>query len=74
MYKPPKVATSQLLKVTKGRPLFFRKSQNLTLFSVYFKVRKATADSLYTALITYDDIASDESVEEVLNILSETLW
>ncbi|CAB3999617.1 tubulin-specific chaperone D-like [Paramuricea clavata] len=40
----------------------------------YPRVRKATADSLYTALITYDDIASDESVEEVLDILSETLW
>lgn len=40
----------------------------------YPRVRKTTADSLYTALITYDDIAGEESVDEVLSILSETLW
>ncbi len=44
------------------------------IFAIYFQVRKATADSLYTALITYDDISSEESAEEILNILSETLW
>ena len=44
------------------------------IFAIYFQVRKATADSLYTALITYDDIASEENAEEIFNILSETLW
>ena len=44
------------------------------IFSIYFQVRKATADSLYTALITYDDIASEQNGEEIFNILSETLW
>ena len=47
---------------------------NLSSFTIVFKVRKATADSLYTALITYDDIASEENGEEIFNILGETLW
>ncbi|XP_028395379.1 tubulin-specific chaperone D-like [Dendronephthya gigantea] len=40
----------------------------------YPRVRKATADSLYTALITYEDIASEEKMEVVLDTLSETSW
>ena len=38
------------------------------------QVRKATADQLYTTALTFDDIIPEETLEDVLAILSETMW
>ena len=39
-----------------------------------FQVRKATADQLYTTAMTYDDIIPEDKLDDVLTILSETVW
>ena len=38
------------------------------------KVRKTTANKLYEAVLTYDEVAPPESLDEILTILSETKW
>ncbi|WAQ96622.1 TBCD-like protein [Mya arenaria] len=38
------------------------------------RIRKTTANKLYEVLVTYDDIAPEENVEELMTVLSETLW
>ncbi|XP_052769851.1 tubulin-specific chaperone D-like isoform X2 [Mya arenaria] len=37
------------------------------------RIRKTTANKLYEVLVTYDDIAPEENVEELMTVLSETL-
>ena len=39
-----------------------------------FQVRKTTANKLYEAALTYDEIAPPESLDEILTLLSETKW
>ncbi|XP_067044336.1 tubulin-specific chaperone D-like [Acropora muricata] len=50
--------------------------QQLSLFLChkYPQVRKTTADQLYSAVLTYDDILPAERLDEVLALLSETSW
>ncbi|XP_074649513.1 tubulin-specific chaperone D-like isoform X1 [Tubulanus polymorphus] len=38
------------------------------------RVRKITANRLYEAMLTYDDIVRDENLDEVMSILSDTRW
>lgn len=38
------------------------------------QVRKATANKLYEALVTYDEIVPEESLDEITTILSEFTW
>ncbi|XP_064631800.1 tubulin-specific chaperone D-like isoform X2 [Lineus longissimus] len=40
----------------------------------YPRVRKTTANKLYEAVVTFDDIIADEHLDEVMTILSDTLW
>ncbi|XP_076451234.1 tubulin-specific chaperone D-like [Babylonia areolata] len=40
----------------------------------YPRVRKATANKLYEAVLTYDEVAAPESFDEILTLLSETKW
>lgn len=40
----------------------------------YPKVRRNTADQLYVTLLTYDDLISDDIIEQVMSLLSETTW
>ncbi|XP_046352911.2 tubulin-specific chaperone D-like [Haliotis rufescens] len=40
----------------------------------YPRVRKSTANKMYEALVTYDDIVPEESLDEALAILSDTNW
>ncbi|XP_019615055.1 PREDICTED: LOW QUALITY PROTEIN: tubulin-specific chaperone D-like [Branchiostoma belcheri] len=40
----------------------------------YPKVRKNTANQLYEMLITYEDIVSEENLDEVMTLLSESTW
>ncbi|XP_048760810.2 tubulin-specific chaperone D-like [Ostrea edulis] len=40
----------------------------------YPRVRKATANKLYEALVTYDEIVPEESLDEITTILSEFTW
>lgn len=37
-------------------------------------MRKATANKLYEALVTYDDIVPEDSLEEITTTLSEFTW
>ncbi|CAH3037220.1 unnamed protein product [Porites lobata] len=50
--------------------------QQLTIFLChkYPQVRKTTADQLYSAALTFDDIIPVERLDDVLAILSETSW
>lgn len=50
--------------------------QQLTMFLChkYPRVRKATANKLYEALVTYDDIVPEDSLEEITTTLSEFTW
>ncbi|CAH3179067.1 unnamed protein product [Porites evermanni] len=50
--------------------------QQLTIFLChkYPQVRKTTADQLYSAALTFDDIIPGEKLDDVLAILSETSW
>lgn len=50
--------------------------QQLSIFLChrYPQVRKTTADHLYSAMLTYDDIIPAENLDEVLTILTETSW
>ncbi len=41
---------------------------------ISFQVRKTTAQCLYEALLTFDDILPEEHVDEILNLLSDTQW
>ncbi|CAG2198685.1 TBCD [Mytilus edulis] len=40
----------------------------------YPRVRKTTANKLYEALVTYDDVVPDEVLDDVMTMLSETVW
>ncbi|CAL1528267.1 unnamed protein product [Lymnaea stagnalis] len=40
----------------------------------YPRVRKTTADKLYEALLTYDDVAPEENTTQIMAVLSETSW
>lgn len=40
----------------------------------YPRVRKTTANKLYEAVLTYDDVASPDSLDDIMTILSETKW
>ncbi|PFX29522.1 tubulin-specific chaperone D-like isoform X1 [Stylophora pistillata] len=53
-----------------------RAFQQLSIFLChrYPQVRKSTADHLYSAVLTYDDIIPAENFDEVLAILTETSW
>jgi len=33
-----------------------------------------TANKLYEAMLTYDDLVAEDNLDEVLSILSETQW
>jgi hypothetical protein len=39
-----------------------------------FQIRKTTANKFYEVLVTYDDIAPIENLDEIMTILSETIW
>lgn len=45
-------------------------------YLMYFlnQVRKITANRMYEVLVTYDDIAPEENLEELMTVLSETIW
>ncbi|KAK2571746.1 Tubulin-specific chaperone D [Acropora cervicornis] len=45
-----------------------------TLYFFPQKVRKTTADQLYSAVLTYDDILPAERLDDVLALLSDTSW
>lgn len=38
------------------------------------QVRKTTANKLYEAVLTYDEVAPPESTDEIMTLLSETRW
>ncbi|XP_060577597.1 tubulin-specific chaperone D-like [Ruditapes philippinarum] len=38
------------------------------------RIRKTTANKFYEVLVTYDDIAPIENLDEIMTILSETIW
>ncbi|PVD38225.1 hypothetical protein C0Q70_00836 [Pomacea canaliculata] len=40
----------------------------------YPRVRKTTANKLYEAVLTYDEVAPPESTDEIMTLLSETRW
>ncbi|KAL8610270.1 hypothetical protein ACOMHN_062002 [Nucella lapillus] len=40
----------------------------------YPRVRKTTANKLYEAVLTYDEVAPPEALDEILTALSETKW
>ncbi|KAK3089885.1 hypothetical protein FSP39_007355 [Pinctada imbricata] len=40
----------------------------------YPRIRKATANKLYEALVTYDDVIPEEKFDDVFTVLSETNW
>ncbi|XP_033744746.1 tubulin-specific chaperone D-like [Pecten maximus] len=40
----------------------------------YPRIRKATANKLYEALVTYDDVAQEEKLDDAMTIISETTW
>ncbi|KAK7112957.1 hypothetical protein V1264_012329 [Littorina saxatilis] len=40
----------------------------------YPRIRKTTANKVYEAVLTYDEVAPPESLDEILTILSETKW
>lgn len=40
----------------------------------YPRVRRATADQLYIAIVTYDDLVDAANLDEVMIALSETMW
>lgn len=41
---------------------------------VLAQVRKTTADQLYITLVTYDDILDAAVSDDVITVLSDTLW
>nr|XP_022315849.1 tubulin-specific chaperone D-like [Crassostrea virginica] len=50
--------------------------QQLSIFLChkYPRVRKATANKLYEALVTYDELVPEESLDEITTVLSEFTW
>lgn len=40
----------------------------------YPRVRKTTANKLYESLVTYEDVVPAEVLDDVMTLLSETLW
>ena len=44
------------------------------LLGMVAQVRKTTSNKLYEAVLTYDEVAPPESLEEILSLLSETKW
>ncbi|XP_069124940.1 tubulin-specific chaperone D-like [Argopecten irradians] len=40
----------------------------------YPRIRKATANNLYEALVTYDDVAPEEALDDAMTIISESAW
>jgi hypothetical protein len=40
----------------------------------YPKVRRVTADQMYTTLITYDDLFTPDVIDQLMNVLSDTTW
>lgn len=46
----------------------------LLLCHAFPKVRKTTADQLYITLVTYDDILDAAVSDDVITVLSDTLW
>jgi len=36
--------------------------------------RKTTADQLYITMVTYDDLVAPDVAEDVMTILSDTVW
>lgn len=55
------------------------RTQSLIQLSVYLchrfpKVRKATADQLFTTLMTYSECVPEENTQSVMDLLSETEW
>ena len=38
------------------------------------RIRKVAATKLYETLITYEEIVSEDKLEDVMNILSDTKW
>eukprot|EP00794_Sanderia_malayensis_P017380 gene17380-19119_t len=40
----------------------------------YPKLRRTTAEKLYTALLTFDDVVLEDNLDPVLSILTETDW
>ncbi|KAK7502461.1 hypothetical protein BaRGS_00006414 [Batillaria attramentaria] len=46
----------------------------LLLCHKYPRVRKTTANKLYEAVLTYDEIVPPESMDEIMTVLSETKW
>ena len=51
----------------------WRERNRNSLFFIQ-KVRKTTADQLYSAVLTYDDILPAERLDDVLALLSDTSW
>lgn len=38
------------------------------------QIRKTTANKFYEVLVTYEDIVPVENLDEVMTILSDTIW
>lgn len=38
------------------------------------KVRKATAEQLYTTFLTYDEVLPDQHNDDIMEILTEVSW
>ena len=41
---------------------------------IFLQIRKTTANKLYEVLVIYDDVAPEENLDEIMTILSESLW
>lgn len=39
-----------------------------------FQIRKTTANKLYEVLVSYDEVVPIENLDEIMTLLSETLW
>ena len=44
------------------------------VYCFYFQVRKNTGTKLYEAMVTYDNLVDDEKLDDIMTILSETMW
>lgn len=48
--------------------------EHWTLLIFVVKVRKATAEQLYTTFLTYDEVLPEHHNDDIMEILTEVSW
>ncbi|XP_041362453.1 tubulin-specific chaperone D-like [Gigantopelta aegis] len=65
---------TELLQFREETKRLSLSSLMILLCHKYPRVRKSTANKLYEALVTYDDIVPENELDNVMTILSDTNW